>query len=189
MVPGALCYMTGTKLILVPGSKQPVLNGDGRMPLFLVMTGEHICYVTTRMYIDYGGCWKVKLIFKHLNDFKWKNSKLQSCRSHWGLQFSYKNYLHPSSYEKDMIFLRSNLVAPTGWRDKLYCHAGGSGVTTLTHGICAGRSLPSAPRCANVAHLVTPACGATTCFCRAMRTGATKRVRSVNICSDELFLK
>ena len=56
MVPGALCYMTGAKLILVPGSKQPVLNGDGRMPLFLVVTDEHICYVTTRMYIDYGGC-------------------------------------------------------------------------------------------------------------------------------------
>ena len=27
--------------------------------------------------------------------------------------FLYKNHLHPSSYEKDMIFLKSDLVTPT----------------------------------------------------------------------------
>ena len=39
---------------------------------------------------------------------------------------------------------------------RLYCHAGGSGVTSLTCGICAGRSFLSAPKRANMAHLVTP---------------------------------
>ena len=34
----ALCYRTGTKLVLVPGLKQPVLNGGGRMHLFVVVT-------------------------------------------------------------------------------------------------------------------------------------------------------
>ena len=32
--------------------------------------------------------------------------------------FLYKNHLHPSSYEKYMIFLKSDIVTPTGWRDK-----------------------------------------------------------------------
>ena len=39
---------------------------------------------------------------------------------------------------------------------KLYCHAGKSGVTNLTHEICASRPLLNAPECANVAHLATP---------------------------------
>ena len=39
---------------------------------------------------------------------------------------------------------------------RLYYHAGGSGVISLTRGICAGRPLPSAPERANVAHLITP---------------------------------
>ena len=39
---------------------------------------------------------------------------------------------------------------------KLYCHAGGSGVTRLTRGICAGKPFSSAPKHANVVHLVTP---------------------------------
>jgi len=34
---GALCYMTGTKLTLVPAQKQPVLIERGRMSLFLVV--------------------------------------------------------------------------------------------------------------------------------------------------------
>ena len=37
MAPGVLCCRTGTKLILVPDLKQPVLNGGGRMTLFLVV--------------------------------------------------------------------------------------------------------------------------------------------------------
>ena len=32
--------------------------------------------------------------------------------------FFYKNHLHPSSYEKDIIFLKSDIVTPAGWRDK-----------------------------------------------------------------------
>jgi hypothetical protein len=36
--------------------------------------------------------------FEHFNVVKQKNSKLQSCRSHRELQFSYKNHLHPTSY-------------------------------------------------------------------------------------------
>jgi len=35
---GALYYRTGTKLILLPGLKQLVLKGGGRMPLFVVVT-------------------------------------------------------------------------------------------------------------------------------------------------------
>ena len=44
--------------------------------------------------------------FEHLNVLKWKNSKLQSCRSHRGLQFTYKNYLHPTSYWRVFYFLK-----------------------------------------------------------------------------------
>jgi len=44
--------------------------------------------------------------FEHLNVLKWKNSKLQSCRSHWGLQFTCKNYLHPTSYRRVFYFLK-----------------------------------------------------------------------------------
>ena len=35
-----------------------------------------------------------------------KNSKLESCGSHRGLQFSYQNHLHPMSYRRVMIFRR-----------------------------------------------------------------------------------
>src|SRR6185312_3243860 len=35
-----------------------------------------------------------------------KNSKLESCRSRRGLQFSYKNHLHPMSYRRVMIYQR-----------------------------------------------------------------------------------
>ena len=44
--------------------------------------------------------------FEHFNIVKWKNSKLESCRSRRGLQFSYKNHLHPMSYRWVMIFQR-----------------------------------------------------------------------------------
>ena len=42
----ALCYRTGTKLALVPGLKQPVLTGGGRMPLFLVVTRIHSSHLS-----------------------------------------------------------------------------------------------------------------------------------------------
>ena len=37
----ALYYRTGTKMILVPGLKQPVLTRGGRMPLFLAVVTTH----------------------------------------------------------------------------------------------------------------------------------------------------
>ena len=37
MAPGALCCRTGTKLILVPDLKQPVLTQGERMTLFLIL--------------------------------------------------------------------------------------------------------------------------------------------------------
>ena len=43
-----------------------------------------------------------------------------------------------------------------GGMTKIYCHAGKSGVTNLTCGICASRPLLSAPERANVARLTTP---------------------------------
>ena len=44
--------------------------------------------------------------FEHLNDFKWKNSKLESCRSRRDLYFSYKNYLYFIPQKKyDLIWL------------------------------------------------------------------------------------
>ena len=55
---------------------------------------------------DYYGAVILYNFFEHLNIIKWKNSKLESCRSHRGLQFSYKNHLHPMSYRRVMIFRR-----------------------------------------------------------------------------------
>jgi hypothetical protein len=55
---------------------------------------------------DYYGDVILYNFFEHLNIVKWKNSKLESCRSRRGLQFSYKNYLHPMSYRRVMIFRR-----------------------------------------------------------------------------------
>ena len=40
----------------------------------------------------FGGAEILYYFFKHLNVLKWKNSKLQSCRSHWELQLWYKKY-------------------------------------------------------------------------------------------------
>ena len=39
-----------------------------------------------------------------LNDLKWKSYRLQSFTSHHSLQFWYKVWLHPRSYEKVMNF-------------------------------------------------------------------------------------
>jgi hypothetical protein len=50
---------------------------------------------------------KLYIIFlEHLNDLKCKNSKLQICRSHLGLQLSYRKYLYLTPYKNDMIFPR-----------------------------------------------------------------------------------
>ena len=53
-----------------------------------------------------GGAEILNYFFEHLNVLKWKNSKLQSCRSHWALQFIYKNYLHLTSYRRVFYFLK-----------------------------------------------------------------------------------
>ena len=55
---------------------------------------------------DYYGAVLLYNFFGQLNFIKWKNSKLESCRSRRGLQFSYKNHLHPMSYRRVMIFQR-----------------------------------------------------------------------------------
>ena len=105
-----------------------------------------------------------------------KKSKLQSCRSRWELQFSYKIHLHPILYEKDMIFLRSDLawqgctVTPVEWRDKL-------DTWNMRWQTPSERS----EACQHGTPCHANACSATTYFCHATRTGATKRVRSVNI--------
>ena len=65
-----------------------------------------------------------------------------------------------------MIFLRLDLVTPAGWRDKL--DTWNMNWQTPCH--------------AN-------AFGATACFCHTTRTGATKWIRSANICPGGLFLK
>jgi hypothetical protein len=51
-------------------------------------------------------CWNFIYFFEHLNNLKWKKIKTRNCRSCRELQFSYKNHLHPRSYEKNTIFLR-----------------------------------------------------------------------------------
>jgi hypothetical protein len=121
-------------------------------------------------------------LFKYFSDLKCKNPKLQSCRSCRELQCSYKNHFHPSSYEKDIIFLRWDLIVSAGvaWQDWTVTQVGvawqawhveytlADPSCVLQHGtLCHGN-----------------ACGAT-CLC----TGATKRVRFKNICSDGIFLK
>ena len=80
-----------------------------------------------------------------------KNSKLQSCRSRWELQFSYKNHLRPSSYEKDMIFLKSDVVTPAGvaWQGCTVTPVGVAWQAWYMEYALAGTR-------ANVAHFVTP---------------------------------
>ena len=55
---------------------------------------------------DYYGAVLLYNFFGQINFIKWKNLKLESCRSRRGLQFSYKNYLHPMLYRRVMIFQR-----------------------------------------------------------------------------------
>jgi hypothetical protein len=64
--------------------------------------------------------------FEHLNVLNWKNSKLQSCRSHRGLQFLYKVHLHPTSYEGVMNFQTFCLVTPflVAWQNGTVTPAG-----------------------------------------------------------------
>ena len=122
-------------------------------------------------------------------------SKLQSCRSRLVLQFSYKNHLHPSSYEKVMIFLKSDLVTPAGWRDKTVLSRRWEWRDKLDTWNMRWQtpSERSEACCSEACQRGTPChantCGTTACFCHATRTDATKRVRSANICPGGLFLK
>jgi hypothetical protein len=58
--------------------------------------------------------WIVYRFFESKDDFKWKKFELQSCKSCRKLQFSYKCYPHPSSYQKVMIFWREVVSTATG---------------------------------------------------------------------------
>ena len=57
-----------------------------------------------------GGAEILYYFFEPLNVLKWKNSKLQSCRSHWELQLWYKKYLHFTPYKKYIIFLMRQVL-------------------------------------------------------------------------------
>ena len=78
---------------------------------------------------DYYATESLYYFLDHPSDLKWKNSKLKSCRSHRA-QFSYKNHLHPTSFEKDMIFYKVKSYHVTPARaTKVYYRANESGVT------------------------------------------------------------
>ena len=82
---------------------------------------------------DYYGAVILYNFFDHLNFVKWKNLKLENCRSRWGLQFSYKNHLHPMSYRRVMIFWRfSRNKLEKGKTKRGYCSK--SGVTVANPG-------------------------------------------------------
>jgi hypothetical protein len=70
---------------------------------FILLGGFCVWTVTFDIF---GSAKILYYFFEHLNVLKWKNSKLQSCRSHRGLQFTYKNYLHPTSYWSVFYFLK-----------------------------------------------------------------------------------
>ena len=80
---------------------------------------------------DYYGAVILYNFFEHLNIIKWKNSKLERCRSHRGLQFSYKNHLHPMSYRRVMIFQRFSRNKLGKKQNRGYCSKFGVTVTNL----------------------------------------------------------
>lgn len=54
-------------------------------------------------------------IFEYKDDLKWEKFELQNCRSRRKLQFAYKFYPHPSSYQKKLwFFWREVVLAATG---------------------------------------------------------------------------
>ena len=82
---------------------------------------------------DYYGAVLLYNFFGQLNFIKWKNSKLESCRSRRGLQFLYKNHLHPRSYRRVMIFRRfSRNKLENEKQNRGYCSK--SGVTVANPG-------------------------------------------------------
>ena len=96
---------------------QPSTHAEVRFSTFNYETGQkHPSTIKTGQiwsladfksgFLFSGGAEILNYFFEHLNVLKWKNSKLQSCRSHWDLQFTYKNYLHPTSYRRVFYFLK-----------------------------------------------------------------------------------
>ena len=82
---------------------------------------------------DYYGAVVLYNFFGQLNFIKWKNSKLESCRSRRGLQFPYKNYLYTMSYRRVMIFQRFSWnKLEKGKTKPRYCSK--SGVTVANPG-------------------------------------------------------
>ena len=73
-------------------------------------TKNTIFIMRQALVYDYYGVEILYYFFSILTFSNRKNSKLESCRSHRDLQFSYENYLHPVSYRRVMIFLKSSLV-------------------------------------------------------------------------------
>ena len=90
---------------------------------------------------DYYGDVLLYNFFGQLNFIKWKNSKLESCRSRRGLQFSYKNHLHPMSYRRVMIFRIFS-------RNKLEKRKNKDTITVANQGVTVvnpGRTVPCKP--------------------------------------------
>ena len=87
---------------------------------------------------DYYGVVLLYNFFGQLNFIKWKNSKLESCRSRRGLQFSYKNHLYTMSYRRVMNFqIFSWNKLEKGKSKTRYCSK--SGVTVANP----GRTVPA----------------------------------------------
>ena len=72
---------------------------------FNVQPSGRFCGWTVTFDI-FGRVWNFILFFRASYCPQIKNSKLQSCRSHRGLQFTYKNYLYPISYWRVFYFLK-----------------------------------------------------------------------------------
>ena len=98
--------------------------------------------------------------------------------------------LHPSSYEKDMIFLKSDLVTPAGWRDKTVLSRRWERYDKVDTWNMSWQTISERSEACQRGTFCHPnACGATVYFCHATQTGATKRVRFANIYLGGLFLK
>ena len=89
-----------------------------------------------------------------------------------------------------MIFLKSDLVTPAGWRDKTILSRRWEWRDKVdTWNMSWQTASERSEAYQHGTSYQANACGATVCFCHTTQTGATKRVRSTNIYPDELFLK
>ena len=89
-----------------------------------------------------------------------------------------------------MIFLKSDLVTPAGWRDKAVLSRRWEWRDKVdTWNMSWQTPSERSEVCQHGTSCHANACGATVYFCHAAQTGAIKRVRSANIYPCELFLK